>query len=355
MKTCKSCELSLPEHRFGKRAASPDGLQTYCKSCQSEKAKASYVKKKDEKIREGVLPNPVGRPTTQGEASDCPPDMDPNEAKWCKDCDQWLPHDAFSKRAASKDGLQTYCKGCSKARQEVSGTNRMKEFERLYERFLSGPRGQFLLIQQEIYDRENYRSMVVCKGKADGRPYFDCYVDRPRAQDVMPCEFRGHPMIDYLDNPPGYLGCWGWGLAGHGSGRCRVCFGGRLIQPETVVDINTGLPDYEGGPNNEEIVRPFLMDEELDIVHDIFWDFEPSNFIEATPEAAFTATKFPWVRRLNYENCIDDWHRNWFENVFIPAERERRKRDDILQPWPYPGSGQCWVDEYGQEDPAREM
>lgn len=46
VKECKHCHRTLPVTEFYKKSSTPDGLQCYCKQCQSELNKNSQRKKR---------------------------------------------------------------------------------------------------------------------------------------------------------------------------------------------------------------------------------------------------------------------------------------------------------------------
>lgn len=54
MKTCAKCKLAKSKSDFGKRSSSKDGLNYYCKNCDSANCKAYYSKNKT-KIKLKVL------------------------------------------------------------------------------------------------------------------------------------------------------------------------------------------------------------------------------------------------------------------------------------------------------------
>lgn len=87
-KRCTRCHQVLPTTAFGRRTASPDGLQYMCKACIREIAE----RKKQERTDHGIMTN-VGM-------------------KCCSECRQVKPLEAFHRRAASLDGRQYKCKEC---------------------------------------------------------------------------------------------------------------------------------------------------------------------------------------------------------------------------------------------------
>lgn len=42
--------------------------------------------------------------------------------KWCPDCEEFLPRDAFSKNRSASSGLNTYCRGCAGIRIRESAS-----------------------------------------------------------------------------------------------------------------------------------------------------------------------------------------------------------------------------------------
>ena len=67
MKKCAKCGRELPEENFSKNKAAKDGLQYYCKECQSRDAKERMRQKKTNSNYWVVLKNPIppGCPRTR--------------------------------------------------------------------------------------------------------------------------------------------------------------------------------------------------------------------------------------------------------------------------------------------------
>ena len=51
-KVCKRCGRELPLHEFGRHARTADGLQMYCRQCNSDAMKRTRMKKADKKVLE---------------------------------------------------------------------------------------------------------------------------------------------------------------------------------------------------------------------------------------------------------------------------------------------------------------
>ena len=87
-KQCSRCNRRLPPEAFAKRTASPDGLQNYCRSCSGAWAREHRPRKLAE-------PPPVA-----------------DGQKWCRRCDTVMDLDDFPAHSGTRDGRQTYCRGC---------------------------------------------------------------------------------------------------------------------------------------------------------------------------------------------------------------------------------------------------
>lgn len=87
-KQCSRCNRRLPPEAFAKRTASPDGLQNYCRSCSGAWAR-------EHRPRKLVEPPPVA-----------------DGQKWCRRCDTVKDLDDFPAHSGTRDGRQTYCRGC---------------------------------------------------------------------------------------------------------------------------------------------------------------------------------------------------------------------------------------------------
>lgn len=81
-KICKRCGRELPTSEYNKHSTNKDGLQSWCRECQSEYGHMRDLHK------EGV--------------------------KYCKKCGKIKSKTEFYPCSHHKDGLQTYCKECDK-------------------------------------------------------------------------------------------------------------------------------------------------------------------------------------------------------------------------------------------------
>lgn len=87
---------------FSRNASLPDGLQFYCKKCFSQRAAATYRRKRER----------AGFTVTARR-------QDPEGHKYCPRCTTLLPHARFSKAPRQAGGLNAWCKECvaAKARE----------------------------------------------------------------------------------------------------------------------------------------------------------------------------------------------------------------------------------------------
>ena len=88
MKRCARCDRDLPTSAFTRRAASRDGLQYWCRECNSEWARSRH---------------PLRRAPT--------PEVQVGQ-KWCRRCEEAKSTDQFAKNASARDGLQAHCRSC---------------------------------------------------------------------------------------------------------------------------------------------------------------------------------------------------------------------------------------------------
>lgn len=98
-KTCPDCGFRKPRSEFRRNKARPDGLSFYCTECFSERDKAGYRKRQEQKgrtVRERVVA-PAGH-------------------KWCPGCQTIKPYSEWSRKRVSNDGLASYCKACQARR-----------------------------------------------------------------------------------------------------------------------------------------------------------------------------------------------------------------------------------------------
>jgi hypothetical protein len=101
VKRCSRCHLERPLTDFGRRAASGDGLQSYCRPCVSAWAREH-------------------RPRRLVDA----PSVEPGQ-KWCRSCETTKPLTEFAGNRSAKDGLQAHCRTCQadryRQKQEAQG------------------------------------------------------------------------------------------------------------------------------------------------------------------------------------------------------------------------------------------
>ena len=109
MKKCSKCGETKPLAEFYKCKKKPDGLQFYCKVCNSERQKSRNFS------------------------------VDPNlKEKKCRKCDETKPVAEFSKYKNSPDGLFYHCKVCN-SEYKNKKANKDKRNERLRQRYKNDP------------------------------------------------------------------------------------------------------------------------------------------------------------------------------------------------------------------------
>lgn len=102
-KRCPRCREEKPVTDYGKNRRSKDGLAVYCKPC---------FRQLHEESRDRALAR-LGK--TRKVSPKAPPGT-----KWCPDCGDFLPYDAFCKNRNNKSGLATYCRACAAQRKKES-------------------------------------------------------------------------------------------------------------------------------------------------------------------------------------------------------------------------------------------
>ena len=90
-KTCSKCKKTKPGTEFYRQHAQKDGLATACRACL-------YRKKNEARAQVDVSEPTVTK-------------------KWCPSCLEFLPADAFKGDKRTKSGLWVYCRGCEKDRR----------------------------------------------------------------------------------------------------------------------------------------------------------------------------------------------------------------------------------------------
>ena len=109
MKKCNKCGDTKPLAEFSKRKFSPDGLQCYCKVCDSERKKSRNFS------------------------------VDPDlKEKKCTKCNKTKPVASFSKDKKSPDGLQNDCKVCV-SQYHKANKNKNKRNERRRQKYKNDP------------------------------------------------------------------------------------------------------------------------------------------------------------------------------------------------------------------------
>ena len=105
-KKCRKCDETKPVAEFGKSKNNPDGLNNYCKVCDSKRKKRNFS-------------------------------VDPDlKEKKCSRCDETKPVAEFSKYKNSPDGLFSSCKVCV---SQYKKANKDKRNERLRQRYKNDP------------------------------------------------------------------------------------------------------------------------------------------------------------------------------------------------------------------------
>ena len=74
-KVCSKCGRELPREAFNKKARAKDGLQDYCRECNSSANKAYHAKKMAQKAKPAEAPEPISG-TVQNPAMAAIPDHD---------------------------------------------------------------------------------------------------------------------------------------------------------------------------------------------------------------------------------------------------------------------------------------
>src|ERR1700761_178810 len=85
-KRCPKCDTIKSAAAFYVSARRPDGLSSYCRTCQIHDAKARYVEHPRWKAPDGM--------------------------KWCPKCESTKALDEFGANRKNPDGKQNYCKPC---------------------------------------------------------------------------------------------------------------------------------------------------------------------------------------------------------------------------------------------------
>lgn len=101
-KWCKKCDRFLPVTEFAKHSSRPDGLQIYCRECLHSYASDGY-----NKVR--IVYDSIGN-------------------RLCKKCKQFLPVDKFWRCPGNSDGLQSWCKTCTRASNPEYRKNYNKQY-----------------------------------------------------------------------------------------------------------------------------------------------------------------------------------------------------------------------------------
>lgn len=105
-KVCGRCNRSLDRSKFGKNAASKDGLKWECKECDSE---AQRVRLEARKSRS---PEQVNADRVR---------LRPDGLKKCFKCHEVKPLDKFGKSMSQADGLASRCRECTKEYSQKFG------------------------------------------------------------------------------------------------------------------------------------------------------------------------------------------------------------------------------------------
>nr|WP_133997721.1 endonuclease VII domain-containing protein [Streptomyces sp. 846.5] len=115
-KQCPRCSRVKPREMFARCTSQSDGLQTYCRQCTADYAKAWNARKRAERrALKGV------------------PESAPEGMKRCPGCEQVKPVGDWHRHSRSKDGLAARCKACRKAdhrRDHLKRTYGLTEAER---------------------------------------------------------------------------------------------------------------------------------------------------------------------------------------------------------------------------------
>lgn len=110
-KVCTKCQEEKPKSEFYKRAASPDGLAYWCKSCARDTHKKNQLANK--------LKNANG--------------VDMTGTKFCIECKTEKPKKEFYKSSSRADGLHHLCKSCARDINKKNYFANKSKSERAYD------------------------------------------------------------------------------------------------------------------------------------------------------------------------------------------------------------------------------
>lgn len=106
------------------------------------------------------------------------------KAKRCSKCGRFLPLDDFNKRKRSSDGLQNYCKDCSK---EMYAEYRVKNKDKI-EAYRQANKEKIKAMQKEYYQAHKD---TVLKKKAE---YYSNNKEKVKAYQAQYCKKISKPM-----------------------------------------------------------------------------------------------------------------------------------------------------------------
>lgn len=234
VKTCRTCKESLPLASFHASTRSADGLQNACRECQNE-WRRRHLAQKRAAIR-AALPTALG--TT----------------KRCPRCGEVRGRDDFHRNRSNSDGLQAYCKRCSKqVQREYEARNADAVAIRKAER-AKLPRADGTKTCTKCGETKPRISFYALRNTKDGRATYcmECQKAQSREWRAANRERVRQRNADYAAANPGvkrrnhrqyWLKLYGLDpaayqdlLASQG-GVCAIC-----RAPERILDARTGEP-----------------------------------------------------------------------------------------------------------------
>jgi len=130
MKTCGKCKTEYPAttEYFRRNENSKDGLFIWCKKCKNEADNKSYYKnivenhrkRKEWRDKNKEIKRKQDKQYREKMKIRNPDDIACPEEKTCASCHKIKASDRFFRKATSKDGLNGYCKKCTKMRNNKS-------------------------------------------------------------------------------------------------------------------------------------------------------------------------------------------------------------------------------------------
>jgi hypothetical protein len=133
MKICSKCKLEKLESNYYSEKRVKCGLQASCKSCQIKFYKSPKIKlrNKERYERNKEVINKKRHATI----------LDPNNLKWCPQCEEEKPKSCFPQHGTTKDGFYNFCKNCKNAYSRAYyALHREKIRNRCKEEWINNPK-----------------------------------------------------------------------------------------------------------------------------------------------------------------------------------------------------------------------